>query len=405
MSLKTDNDKMHTLLLGITTVLLLLLRNPYLVLSPRLWAEEGGTYLPFALSHHWIEVLLSPHLGYFSLVNNIVVSLIPIIGLEYAPLATTLSGFLAIIVCIILVLKYESIYWNNWHKKWFICLTLILTTSHEIFANLITIQFYLTTAVFIIMLLDWKNLKGKSLLFVYIILIIAALSSPQACFLFPLFLIRYFFYQREKFGIVVIYTLFSLVQSLVVIYAILGNELVYSRFDTGNWNMGIVFYNIVRNGLIMPFSADLYDQFFYNKNRIYLIITAIWGALPSTALGLCILKDKNFFTGRIVPLAFLTLIILTALSAIEMNYSGRYTYPGIVVLFIMLLYYATNSNLTVFFKKLLHKILIISLALHILLYFNWNKGWPDWSTELKKMEQVTGYNPKIWPEGWVLKIH
>src|SRR5215510_660836 len=78
---RRDAARLWLMLLG--AVIVLLLRCPTVWLQPRLWAEEGTVYLPAALENGFWGNLFAVQLGYYSLLDNVVIGFASLFPLQY----------------------------------------------------------------------------------------------------------------------------------------------------------------------------------------------------------------------------------------------------------------------------------------------------------------------------------
>ena len=176
---------------------LIAIREPYLLVHPRFWAEEGLFWFQYASRHSIIDSLLYvfPPSSYFNFVANIGAVLSSrtahYFGLLYAPDSTTLLAFLIQITAICLILFPKSRLFDTLTKAIAGCMIVLFasTTPDEIWLNSINSMGFLgfmTLALLFGESQDWPSwLKW----FTRVVLLLAGLSSPYAIALTPLFLI------------------------------------------------------------------------------------------------------------------------------------------------------------------------------------------------------------------------
>ncbi len=120
----------YKVLLFVSFIWIIFLREPSLFIEPRFWAEEGSVYISYAYTHSWYENLLAPHLGYYSLFNNLIASIATkVVPLTYAPFVTTFGAFIVQIISFLIILWGDSICWNNIYKRIIVSLSILFVSS------------------------------------------------------------------------------------------------------------------------------------------------------------------------------------------------------------------------------------------------------------------------------------
>ena len=172
-------------------VLLVLIRDPAFLLSPRIWAEEGSIYIQSYLdSGLSSNSLLEPHLGYYSLFVNLITGLsVEWLGLQFASYGTTYASLLFMLVCVLAPFYLPSSFWPTTRLKTLLVLASILVASPEIWLNTINIQFYFGLFTCYLLLSDTQKLPRFVYLLSIILLILCALSGVTSIVFLPLYLL------------------------------------------------------------------------------------------------------------------------------------------------------------------------------------------------------------------------
>lgn len=104
--------------IAVSVLALSVCREPLFFLHPRIWAEEGVVHINSVFTNGLWGSLITPHLGYYSLFNNYVVSLgMKLFGLSGVAYVTTWMSFLVILLTVLSPLVLQSKFWNADEKK------------------------------------------------------------------------------------------------------------------------------------------------------------------------------------------------------------------------------------------------------------------------------------------------
>jgi hypothetical protein len=171
-------------------VLLVVMRQPRILLEGRFWAEEGPVFFVNAWDMPWYRALLLPYAGYLNLIAN----LAGVLARHFASLraAPYVSTSLALLVqCTPAVLLVTSrADWLQHRIVIMAALTLvaIIPFSLEVSLSSIGSQFYLALAVGIILATEPR--RGAAGALQALVLFVAPLSGPASWVLVPLFALR-----------------------------------------------------------------------------------------------------------------------------------------------------------------------------------------------------------------------
>lgn len=172
------------------SVLMVAWRLPLLIVSPRFWSEEGTIYFEYALHHPWWQTLTAPHLGYYSLIDNVVTWAATFVPLLHAPKVTLLVSFAVQVLPVALIMGSRSPYLAPLQRR--IVLAVLVNASPvlspELWLNIINAQSFLTLAAFLIVLEPSVSARRDAMLLT--LLGLCALSAPATAFLVPLAVYR-----------------------------------------------------------------------------------------------------------------------------------------------------------------------------------------------------------------------
>jgi hypothetical protein len=116
LSMMTNQGGNHPAILVAIFVFILILvitRDPMLLIQPRFWAEDGAHFYEFAFSHDWLDTLLF-HPNYRLLLSNLsALAATGIVDMELAPLPFTLMSLLIMSAAVAIVIWGNSELWNT----------------------------------------------------------------------------------------------------------------------------------------------------------------------------------------------------------------------------------------------------------------------------------------------------
>lgn len=160
-------------------------RAPELLIQPRFWQEEGTLFFAAARVLPWWEAAVLPHAGYLALVISASTTLAAHMPLEWAPTVTTLIALVVQILPIVLVLA-PSVETDVRVRLrlGLLGLVLVMPSTQGSWLTTLGSQFYLAGSTGLLLILPilrarWRWLARGTL-------VLAGLSSPQACLLAPL---------------------------------------------------------------------------------------------------------------------------------------------------------------------------------------------------------------------------
>ena len=433
-------------------VFIILIRYPSFILEPRFWAEERLYFETFYHLPKWWEgfdTLQYP--AYYNFLSRFGGFLASLVGLSYAPLATTLFGMFILISPLLIIFFTESKYWDNLEKKIILSSFLIFSCSTgEIWLNSTNPHFIFPVITFLI-LLD-ENLKSvaKRILYNFCIFI-GTISGPFALMMSPFFFLRYL---RHKERPVLIYCL------IFLIFGLLHILFFYISYTSGLGNMNRlgegeisdslsmadrvtfifqfnvifplfgyfislifrVFMNLINAGIdssyysviieILPRSLeDFFSKSFFLLGKVNLLITfliyGIFGYIFYKLYKISNLEEKiNFLS------LFIYLSIMISLLSIGGHGGFRYSYiTSFIILFFIYHKFISSSNIILPGIRTAKFIIFFSISVGILEYYprvlssspeviSQQKDkidWPTWREEVTTWQINNEHDPVVWP--------
>ncbi|MDE3038643.1 MAG: hypothetical protein KGJ21_09375, partial [Pseudomonadota bacterium] len=169
-----------------------------LFLRPGFYGEEASIYYTYAWIHHWWPTLLEPHLGYYSLLDNVVTLLEA--RMAHLESAFYLSFFVTLFfnwLPFTVIWLGVSPYWRTTTQKIIASgIVLMVGQPDEVWMNLIDVQFHLCLLTFLILCETWEGRSRRCIAAYSGMLIVAGLTGVVSCLLAPLYLLRAI---RERF--------------------------------------------------------------------------------------------------------------------------------------------------------------------------------------------------------------
>ncbi|NBX04014.1 MAG: hypothetical protein EBR02_08165 [Alphaproteobacteria bacterium] len=190
LSLRRDGFYTYSALL--LCFLFVLSRHPQMLWHPQFVGEEAGFYYPYARTHDWLSVLLKPHFGYFSLLDNLVMlAASRLTSSLYAPFFTVYTALIIdFIPCMIIWLGQSTCWPDRRSKILASAIILLVGQTSEIWFSIVSAQFYLCLATFLLLAEEWEARSKRCILLYSGLLVLAAFTGVVSCFLTPLFIWR-----------------------------------------------------------------------------------------------------------------------------------------------------------------------------------------------------------------------
>ncbi|MBT6954200.1 MAG: hypothetical protein HN990_06895, partial [Flavobacteriaceae bacterium] len=157
----SKNYKLYSLVSLLVLFFLILIRNPIYITTPRFWSEEQSYFELFFHFENWWEgfdaLTFPTHYIFFLRVAGLLATFPE---LEYAPIATTIFGFMILTLPLLILFFTDCKYWDTLQKKIVLSLFLVFSCSTgEIWLTSTNVQTLIPVSSFLI-LLD-TNLVSK----------------------------------------------------------------------------------------------------------------------------------------------------------------------------------------------------------------------------------------------------
>lgn len=178
---------------------LTLWRVPEQLFVPALYLEQASVYYKFAFEHSWIDAVLAPHQGYYSLWTNLVTLVAArYFPMEDAPYVVMAGGAMVGALLAALVFMPGSPFPTPMSKVLALWLMVLVPPSNDRFL-LNYCHFYTCVAAVLVLLSDARS-RSEALL-QRRVLVFAVLSGPVVIFLAPVFLLAYASTRARERGI------------------------------------------------------------------------------------------------------------------------------------------------------------------------------------------------------------
>ena len=319
--------------------ILVIFREPAYFIHPRIWAEEGTVYIQSYLdSGPWIS-FISPHLGYYSLFDNLAVNAsLWMLGLVYVAAGTT--AFSLVVMCLALFSPYilPSRYWDTEPKRSTVVLLSLVIGSDAIWLNTINAQFYLCLFSVYVLLAETNALRRKTVIYCSTMLFVASLTGVTSIILLPYFGLKLTsgfrfrkFHESKNDWTFLLILLFGFLIQIAAFYISLKYENI-NRFDSSNlvhlphgFGYSILSAMVITNahGLIWNIIGGI-----CLINILYLYYRAIKDS-----------PETRYLMSLIIYLSF-TFAVLS----VGMSGGARYAYPISVLVIILLVNQAAPST-------------------------------------------------------------
>lgn len=376
-------------------LILILYREFSLILTPRLWAEEGSIFLSFAYKSSITDIFTTVHVGYITLFNSIVSFFqAKVFPLELAPIISTAFGLLIQLTPLIIIIYSSYFLWDTIIKKALYLLTIIYITPSELYLNTTNSHFIFGLSCFLIVLISTKEIGFVKKWLYRIILFVGVFTGPASMLLTPIFLFRaYTEKQKEKYIQAAIMLIGSIIQASIIIYSIKYNE-----FNSNYHRLEIMDFRIsIQSFFIDNFSLRVSD--FGRHSRIN-IGTFIF--FYSVFLFFKRMKDKDM---ALIFASFLIVALFSTAGSLRMAGAPRYAYiPSCILYFIIISeLFVTKKNISMFRKSIAFLIFLLAIFNNINHYQSGMRGMyseisPEWNQELAHWKQDNNYKLKIHPQ-------
>src|ERR1039457_248890 len=407
-------------------------RCPDLLHSPRFWAEEGTVYFSYAYSHSWIDNLITPHFGYYTLYNSLVTSFAATFPLDIAPLVTTYLAFAIQVLASFLVIWGEMPILDSPLKKFTVAISIPLLSFERIWLTTIGVQYWFCIITFFILLGDASPRKRIADYLKGAMLVMTGLTGVLSCFMTPAYLYRYVKSRSKKYAIYsAILGACSIIQIAVFVHAYIKHDPEIAHRLVHNNPI-----HLINKTIMFQFAVPFFGVLVFQSptvlsisNKIDVIIIRLFGSsifdsemeLLGVLAGIYVLiylirisiKKLNDINWQLIVLSFILVFILSTLLSLNMSGGPRYTFAPSIMILVYLISSWDNNCFDRFFKLSTKMMVILSLATHGLQYpvtmnlegaTAYSKAWPSWKDELFVWNKDNNYHLKIWPQPWEMTL-
>lgn len=417
--------------LFIIYLLFVFIKNPNILINPRMWAEEAVVYYQAAMTHTFFSALFMEHIGYFSFVaNTATVLAATLVDIEYAAHITTLISLLVQCIPVVIVVCLSHQYFNTTlHKLCFILIYSIGTHFDEIHLNSINSQHILIGACILIAIDSYDKISRVKLVFYGFVMLLASLSGPGSLFLLPSFSYRLYKEYKRNMYFFYVYMFFLVGVLVQVVYKLKSQNAYVNREFTSFINSLSI---LTSKNIFFIISADLsrfiadklqfYMDMLLNNNYLYIMYVLLCIALLFFFFWLISInvnsETKKVLIGALFIYSFFS--INFAVGKGSQKFDFMYQIPGSRYFFVstLIVYLLLYINIYLFLKKktktkTIHQkasvifslfIIIISLFLGFLGKFNtmFPGTCPSWREEALEWKRNPAYEMRIWPCGIII---
>lgn len=408
-------------LISIFSLCLLVLISPAFIGNPYLISEEGTVYFNYAWTTGFWKALFTPQLGYLSFWANFSTATASLLPLDYAPWTCSIFGITCLSILIYLIIYSWGEPENLASKLVFILLLFLVPAGHgKLFANFT--HFYWTLIAFVIAASDPRNRLQRC---TYpLLMLIAGISSPSACFILPALAYRALRDDDAKYSacLLLALSIAMIIQTSVVIFgwsAIYPEEYQHARFQSGPLAMLSVslsskfLASLFGGPWLMNLTGSKLSSFIYRDpiwgRVIALVILTVISAFWLLAVQLAFKKNHSIKQEVLaITLACVTLgSILTGMTNVGPIFRMgigeiRYYYiPGVLLGLILMEAIITLEKRRILLPSLaLVWMLISGLVQYFIIYrpqYVWLSNGPSWKNEVLAWKEDASHPLSIRP--------
>ena len=377
-------SKYKTVIAFFLLLILAIIRKPEFFNIPRIWAEEGLYYDSF-IKESFFNFLIQPNLGYYSLVNKIIVLISSLFPLEFLPLSFTLLSFLFTMLIVFTPFIIKGELWEFFYVKILLSYFILTLSPSYTWLNFISLQFFFP--IFIVFLFLSDSVQSKnSKAYIYSIYLLGCLTGVISLIFSSFLLISKSLKKNELYTNLMYIFLFSLlIQISSFVYCFITND-GYGHLDFKNLINIIDGFNNTLFYLVNPKFIQEYSR---GINFLFKLIFIVYLSI--------IYRKKNKYLNYII-LTFLTISLLISFLSISMKSGPRYSFP-ISFFAVLTVFAAIKFNI---YKNFSYLILLI-IFIKSIDFFNFDHGyysqyWKSFNSELKAFEECNQDIIEIYPQ-------
>ena len=330
--MEINHFKINHLFFLIFLVFISYFREPIFFDYPRIWAEEG-LYYQSLIDNNLLNFFITPHLGYYSLINNFIVFIGKFFPINYLAHVFTYSSYIFTLIILVSPFIIKSMIWQDNLLKFLLSYFILTMGPSYVWLNFISLQF--TFAIFITLLFfKSDNQSDFGIKWTYFVFSIGCLTGViSLIFAFLFFVYSYKSISKDKliFNLFLIFLFCLFIQTSSLLYCIFVGD-TYSHLVFSNITNLLDGFNNTLFFLVNPKYLQADAKFL---NLIFKLIFIIYFTILFLK---CDLKIRKLI------LIFLAGSIIITFLSIDMKSGPRYAYP---ISFLLILIIFRN----IYFKK------------------------------------------------------
>jgi hypothetical protein len=427
LSMMTNQGGNHPAILVAIFVFILILvitRDPMLLIQPRFWAEDGAHFYEFAFSHDWLDTLLF-HPNYRLLLSNLsALAATGIVDMELAPLPFTLKSLLIMSAAVAIVIWGNSELWNTPLKKLLVSLIIVFApVSDETWLNANGTQYY-SALITALLLCESMPQSGWIRKLLYrVLLLTGSLNGLLSCVLTPLYWIKAFRSRdREVFIQAIILSIGCLIQLLSMsIETDSAERHRLTSLATFGWITAIKTYGHVFS---REFGQLLYDiiitdgQVPYMVSRLYFLLGYMWlaiwlGILAALAYRLRQSVALYLLASYVLLFVFVSIFAIAGRDNIFLLYpllGNRYFFiPSALLLIVIMTSIQVPGRNVRSSAWAITASIVLTLGLLNSIHKYYTalddfSAYPEWKIEVGKWQSNPQHRLSIWPPPWAIDL-
>lgn len=394
-------------------------RAPQLLLEPRFFAEEGAVYYAVALREPVLDALfhLPPHrIAYLALSATLpatfAAKLMPI---ELAPFATTYAALAAVLIALALIVFRPSLLWSDPTRKAVACAIVLLAPSSlgEVWLNSTNSQIYFGLISFCILFEDLRQASWRRIALYALLVSFCGLSGVYTSFLSFAFVWKVWLERsRGAWVVASVVAVTSAIQFGAFVWMWSENLTSPAKLQL-DWVRSAIFS--FHSQFVTPLGMRLFVLDRVDTIRMVYSIeddarapailgTAIASFLAAVAFVVAFV-DRDLRSPRSgLVLAFVSLAVMTTLSANFGKTTGRYAVlSGICLLWLLLAHTHRRGGALVHARAVAASALLLwALGVGAAGYrddpaFTCPGGCPRWTEEVARWRADPTFRPQVWP--------
>ncbi len=404
-------------------VLAIVGRAPSLLAEPRLWAEEGTRYFPYAYGHNWLEALLQTQHGYYALWPNLAATIAAkVVPLVAAPLVTTSCALLVQVVPLAVILWGHSHLWPNLPARLFgVSLYLLAPVAGEVWLNTINSQFFFSVIAVLILNEDAGTQLTPRQWTYNLLLLLAGLTGPVTCFLAPLFVWRAWTERRRDEVVrAAILVLCAAIEAGSILISAARGELSAGPPAVGIpalaqivWTQSVAL-TLLGRWIAMDSATALAA---WASQPLYLWLGFLMLIVAEAALFGYLARTLSPAARRYLLGAYGLVLLLSLLGALALRsndlvvpgVAGRYFYAPNVLLLLSVGQTVTWDRARLAQARSWLSLGLLGAALLAgMINYDWPAlapaTWPKWRDEVALYQQDHQHVLAIWPLGWTMTL-